>query len=351
MIDGVLDPMVKSPLFSPNAYDFLTSVDKWNVGGSKTVTKFHQRVQEHRLLDVFKKREPHTFFIPIDSGIDPQKYKMIDRQVILRHVVPNHVLFTRPSEKNVITLSDEDESPYALSFEKTNDKFFVKYTSKESVGGDFEDFSSEIVISDIPVKNGVIHLISQPMGNFNKSLKPFPYLPIIEKISRDPEIDVFYKMGSMTKFNKKLERENTNFTYFIPTDSAWDKIGDLGLEPVDSSYDILSRHLVISDSPYTMQQLVSMSRVNNYTDIELHTEGGPLRISVFKIEGEYFIKWKKIYIKVLRPDYECTNGMVHVLNGPLVNFKRRNLETDADNSLDAGASLKSYWSIVKDIIS
>lgn len=345
MIDTVLDPMVRSPSFSPNAYDLLTSTDNWNVG-AKTVTKFHQRVQGHRLLEVFKKREPQTFFIPVDSGIDPQKYKMIDRKIILRHVIPNHVLFTRPSEKHVVTLYDEDESPYSLSFEKTNDKSFVKYTSKESI---YEEFSSEIILSDIPLKNGVVHLISQPLGNFNKSLKPFPYLPIVEKISRDPEIDVFYKMGSLTKFNKRFERGNVNFTYFVPTDASWNKIGELELEPVDSFNDILARHLVVSDSPYSMQQLASMSRVNNYTDIELHTEGGPLRISVFKIEGEYFIKWKRIYVKVLRPDYECTNGMVHILNGPLADFRRRNLKTKGDSE-NMGESLVDYWSIVKNIV-
>ncbi|XP_018567440.1 fasciclin-1-like [Anoplophora glabripennis] len=340
VIDSVLDPIINSPKFSPNAYDFLTSVHNWNIG-SKTITKFHQKAQDNRLLNVFKEKSPHTFFIPVDSGIDTRKYQMIDRKVLLRHVVPNHVLFIRPSERNVVTLSDEDQSPYTLSFERTNERLFVKYISKD----DDLEFSSEVLVPDIPVKNGVIHLISQPLGNFEKSLKPFPFLPIMEKISNDPEVDTFYKMGSMTKFNEIFNKKNVNFTYFVPKDSAWNKINDMGLEPIDDPSDILARHLVISDSPYSMQQLVSMSRVNNYTDIELQSEGGPLRMSAFRVEGEYFIKWKRKYIRVLRPDYECTNGIVHVLNGPLVDFTRKKL----NQSLNEG-SLVGYWNIVKDII-
>lgn len=346
MIDRVLDPMIKSPKFSPNAYDFLISPHNWCIGTSKTITKYHQRVQDNRLFEVFKKRQPHTFFIPIDSGIDPYKYKMIDRKAVLRHVVPNYVLFTIPSEKNVVTLSDDDDSPYTLSFERNNDVSFVKYSSKDN----FEEFSSEIIVPDIPVKNGVIHLISQPLGSFHKSLKPFPYLPIIEKISRDPEIDTFYKMGSMTKFNDIFNRDNVNFTYFIPQDAAWNKISNLGLEPVDSPDDILAKHLVVSETPYSMQQLVSMTRVNNYTDLELQSEAGPLRMSVFKEEGDYYIKWNRKYIRVLRPDYECTNGIIHILNGPLINFRRKHFKNDYSKPLDSGDSLVGYWNILKGIV-
>lgn len=43
---------------------------------------------------------------------------------------------------------------------------------------------------------------------------------------------------------------------------------------------------------------------------------------VMKIDDQYYIKWYNKYIQVLRPNYECTNGIVHVLAGPMVDFRR-----------------------------
>lgn len=265
----------------------------------------------------------------------------MDKKVVLGHVVPNRVLFTRPSAGKVVTLVDDDGHSYELSFERDNDTMFVKCVSKYSIYKD----TVEILVPDIPVQNGVIHLISKPFTNFYNLLRHFPYLPILEKIATDPEIDVFYRMGNVTKFNEIFNKTNVSFTYFIPKDSAWYKTSKLGLEPVDNFRNVLARHLVISKSPYTMEKLATMTRNNHYLDIGLQSEAGPLKISVFKIDGSYFIKWKRRYIKVVKANYVCSDGIVHILNGPMAEFRPKN---SGINPLNA-TSYQDYWKIVKDI--
>ncbi|KAJ8967028.1 hypothetical protein NQ314_003145 [Rhamnusium bicolor] len=319
IIDEVLDPVIKYPKFSPNAYDLLSSIEKWDLGATKTVTKFFHKVQENNLLNVYKQTGGHTFFIPVDSGIDPHKFKMINKNIIVGHVVPHYILFTRPTEKNFAyeSMANNEFVYTVVSFAEQNDTVFVRGVSNGGGG-----FYSEIVVPNIPVKNGVVHLISQPLGTFKRTLKPFPYLPILDKITNDPELDVFYEMGEKTGFNKIFEKEDVSFTYFIPKDSSWVETRKHDLEPTDNDLAILQRHLIVSSTPYSIEQLVSLCRANNYTDIELATQAGPLRINVLKIQDEYFIKWHKKYIKVVRPDYECTNGIIHILAGPMVHFRK-----------------------------
>ncbi|KAJ8916570.1 hypothetical protein NQ315_000214 [Exocentrus adspersus] len=344
LIDQVLDPKIRSPEFAPSAYDFLTSSYKWDLDASKTVHKFYQRTQQNQLVSVYKAREPHTYFIPLDTGIDAQKYNAIDRSVALLHVVPNHVLFTRPADRNLVSITG-DEATFTLSVQTDNeDKITVTVIVKE--GAVEEHFHSEIVVANIPVTNGVVHLISQPLGVVAKTLKPFPYLPVLHKLTTDPDIDIFYKMGLVTGFNKLLDHDNASFTYFVPLDASWKRTKRLGLEPEENCYDILAKHLVVSHSPYTMQQLVTLSRLNNYTDIQLRSLEGTLRFTAFRIEGKYYLKWEKKYIEVVRPDYHCSNGMVHVINAPMVRFRKASEGRNGSEMVD---SLYNYWKTVVEL--
>lgn len=88
-----------------------------------------------------------------------------------------------------------------------------------------------------------------------------------------------------------------------------------------------------------MEQLVSLTKANKFTDIELQTKGGPLRIMVLIIKGDYYLRWNNRYIKIIRPDYECTNGVIHILASPMTNFRRKDMTL-----LEVGGKVfKEYW--------
>lgn len=174
------------------------------------MSKFSVKIQENKLQRHFKDDAGgHTFFVPIDSGVDARNFRQLDSHSIRGHVIPFYVLFTRPTMKNFAyeTLANDSFVYVVLSFVEIDGKLFVKGRNNER-GNKYEEFFSEIIVENIPVKNGVVHLISKPLVNTaSKSLGLFPYLPIMTKISTDPELEVFYAMGQKTKFNNIFNAE------------------------------------------------------------------------------------------------------------------------------------------------
>lgn len=322
-IDNILDPVILSPKYSPNAFDFLSKPYNWNLPGGIEISKFIIKVQETQMHHIYKEGGPHTFFVPIDSEINSHNFKLLDSHRVKGHIIPGYVLFSRPTEKNLAyeTLS-KDAVFTVLSFRENGGKFFV-HAQTTSYGRKLKEFSTEIVFPNIPVTNGVVHLISKPIIDDGKAgLGMFPLLPILTKISTDPELEITYNMGQLTKFNKIFTMEGLKFTYFVPKDWAWIQADKKGLEATDEDLDILKRHLIVSSSAYFMEQLESLSKTSNDSYVELKSEGGYLKITVLKIDQDYYIKWNNKYIRVLRPNFECTDGIVHIIAGPMVDFQR-----------------------------
>ena len=120
---------------------------------------------------------------------------MIDKKVIDGHVIPGHVIFTAPAhlEHPYSTEAFEDNLKVTVTFftqndgkqtkskkgEKTFNVLFILmmrcfsqipfavYVKSNTVVGDSKHTTgvvlAEIVMGNIPVKNGVVHLIHRPL--------------------------------------------------------------------------------------------------------------------------------------------------------------------------------------------
>nr|CAI5824825.1 unnamed protein product [Callosobruchus analis] len=142
------------------------------------------------------------------------------------------------------------------------------------------------------------------------------------KLSTDPDLGYFYTLGETTAFNEILPREDLQLTYFVPADRYWNMVQEEGLIQIEKNLDILRRHLVIDQRSYSMEKLAEMSKVNYYyRSQDLPTENGVLRIMVKEKDGEYHIVWRNKLIRVLKPNYMCTNGVVHVLSAAFTTFR------------------------------
>ncbi|KAF7266502.1 hypothetical protein GWI33_020183 [Rhynchophorus ferrugineus] len=322
IIDGVLDPLIRIPESPQTAYDFMTSTWKWDLDVEESVTSFLHKVNENGMAHLFQVNGGNTFFIPVDRSIDTHKFRNLNKKTIFGHIVPNFVLFTRPTMRgfNYETMANDDKTYMVLYLEEIGSELHVKsVTIQGTTDNPTGHYSAKILQANIPVHNGVIHLISQPLGIKNKT-RPFPYLPIIEKLSRDPALDTFYSMGDISGFNKIFTSHDVTFTYFIPNDYSWRQMKRSGLKYFENNVDLLKRHLVISDAPYTMERMLAITKSQNNTSFELKTTGGIIKIAVFQIGTSYYVKYKRAYIEVLRPNYECTDGIIHVLAGPMADL-------------------------------
>ncbi|XP_026680776.1 fasciclin-1 [Diaphorina citri] len=151
--------------------------------------------------------------IYVNNAKDPiNRAGAIDTKIIDGHIIPNHVLFTRPT-------------PFDVKYETLafgdNVKVFIEFKKE-----------------------------SQDKDSRSKSA---------------------HKLGEMLHFNDQLDNSRYRYTYFVPRDSAWKKIEIQSpsvykkvfmQEFAPNVKQILERHLVISDKAYTMADLKQLANVS-----------------------------------------------------------------------------------------
>ncbi|XP_025830655.1 fasciclin-1-like [Agrilus planipennis] len=331
VVDDVLDPVVRgTSLLSkpPKASDFFEKNVLWNIGPHK-VDLFWEKVVLLRKESLYRVDRSGTFFVPVDDGFTEHRLQMLDADVIDAHIIPNYVFFTRPTPKNFPfeTLADGKMLFVLIYFMEQGGKIFVKANtvvgnSKHPIG----EMIVEVVKPNIPVRNGVVHLIKRPLVVSDKRLSFFPYLPVIHKLTSDPFLDISFTLFEKTRLLQYLDvdQQDQKFTLFVPRDRAWRGLitssTDLSGNLFHKMKNVMGRHIVVSNLEYSMERLKSLSQSENRTDIDLMSMSGDEIISIRKERNNYYIIRGEINIKVYRADYECTNGIIHIIDHPFIDL-------------------------------
>uniref|UniRef100_A0A1A9UZ20 FAS1 domain-containing protein n=1 Tax=Glossina austeni TaxID=7395 RepID=A0A1A9UZ20_GLOAU len=181
--------------------------------------------------------------------------------------------------------------------------------------------NATIIVPDIAQTNGFVHIIDRVLG--------VPYTTVLGKLETDPMLSDTYRMGQFSSFNDQLNNTQRRFTYFVPRDRAWQKTQYdypsvyKKLFMKDFAYHsrcIMERHLLIADDIFTMKMLSEMTKKQN-DSIILPTFRDSLKIKVEEEVESYVILWNYKRIRVFRPDVECTNGIIHVIDYPMLEKK------------------------------
>ncbi|XP_073819009.1 fasciclin 1 Fas1 domain-containing isoform X2 [Musca autumnalis] len=250
------------------------------------------------------------------------------REILNMHIIRDPLNIENIKEKNqnmiaqVPTLSNHTFLYFNINGEGENEVITVE-------GG---GVNATIVQADVANTNGFVHIIDKVLG--------IPSTTVLGKMESDPMLSDTYRMGQFSSFNEQLNNTNRHFTYFVPRDKGWQKI-ELDHPSVhkklfmrDFAYHsraVLERHLVIADQVYTMKDLVAMTKQNN--SIRLPTFRDSLKLRVEEEAGHlhdefashewngYVIIWNHKKINVYRPDVECINGIIHVIDYPMLEEK------------------------------
>ncbi|KAB0791610.1 hypothetical protein PPYR_03410 [Photinus pyralis] len=346
VIDEVLNPIVRRAALgveNPTAFELLSRTKLWDLGHHK-VDIFYRKVLIHRQENILKGCDGCTFFIPVDEGFTDYRQQLFDVNVLAAHIIPKRVLFTRPAPKDLPfeTLAAGDDLYVVILLSRSEGKLFIKsHTLIEDANHPTGEIITEIVIPNIPVKNGVVHLIKRPLVVFDRKLTIFPYLSIMDKVMTDIFLNYSYTLGELTQFNKVLQSDQL-MTYFIPRDKAWRNLQNfLGLNRtyfdqfvLKYGRSILNRHLVTSNVSYSMEDFWRRTNHTNTANVNLPTRGGILRVGVLEVDGQYTIYWRNKFIPVHRANYLCSNGIIHIIDDLFVNEEDLHVSDITDDPSD-----------------
>ncbi|XP_050421905.1 fasciclin-1 isoform X2 [Adelges cooleyi] len=186
VIDQVLQPLRMrknsgATVYNPNAWKLMDVAENLDLNGYHT-NSFRYRVLSLNKSSVFGMQGGHTFFIPVDevNNYPKTKFEKIDAKVVDAHVVPDNVLFLGPTTEGeqFKTLAFTDMLKVVDSVSSADEGDKTKYfVSSDTIFGDGVHPTgavvAEIVKANIPVENGVVHLISRPLMVVDNNVKQF----------------------------------------------------------------------------------------------------------------------------------------------------------------------------------
>ncbi|XP_021703235.1 fasciclin-1 isoform X3 [Aedes aegypti] len=296
----------------------------------------------------------------------------------LSHPIVNNFIRSREKLREILNLHLVRDSITTDKIRKNNqnqiyqvptgaDKKFLyfniitnRYDHNQTITVEGGGVNATIILSDIAATNGYLHIIDRVLG--------IPYMTVQEKIETDPMLNLTYQFGRLNHFNEQLNKTTKRFTYFIPRDKAWMQwfhdhqganLNDF-LFDRDQSRSVLERHLVVADRVFTMTDLKNMSNDSlilptvgpHNLQIRVKEEDRTFifvkshRMTLGTAEDDYssslqsgfFIQWRETnkWIPVFRPDVECTNGVIHVIDAPLVR------DHDITTSGSSSSSISSF---------
>ncbi|XP_024876900.1 fasciclin-1 isoform X2 [Temnothorax curvispinosus] len=328
IINEVLEPVrsnsAESPIYNPNAFQFLNQSENLNLGDHRVRT-FRQRIVIEKKEAIFKAEGRFTFFIPVDEGFKPEpRPQKIDQLVIDGHVLPNEVLFTAPTPDKVPypTLVFNDNLRVVVSFLKSQNKVYVQ---SDTLVGDTTHQAgvvlAEIVKANIPVRNGVVHLIQRPLMVVDSTVKDF-----LESFKEKEDGPVYKFYETIRDFGDDIMssiNHLTDVTLFAPSNDALDEPGvKQMLQDKKRIKEILKLHYVkerltlekIKDKSVSQKSFggkpshVGVPTAADKKKLYFNVVQGPRENQTVTVEGG------GVNATIITPNIAATNGIIHIID-------------------------------------
>lgn len=296
------------------------------------LSQFHQLMREHYadLTHSLVVDQDLTVFAPSNEAFKMVNKKSLNEIILNKeklgkllklHIIRRRLTTDEIVDRSVTKIFQEEtmSNSRKLYFAVNQPNGVVPIISLEGGG-----VNATITTPDIAAKNGVIHIINRILG--------IPSQTVYEKLSTDPMLSATYNLSTQEGWNERLNERKEKFTLFVPSNDAWDLIHRtlpsafkklfMGEFPYHVRY-ILERHMIVGQD-WSLEELAALT--TNSTP-RTAVPGERLQMTRGKIyfqarvkprAGEYYIEWNGIQAKVIRPDVECVNGVVHVVDKVLM---------------------------------
>ncbi|XP_029155310.1 fasciclin-1 isoform X2 [Nylanderia fulva] len=327
IINEVLEPVrsnsAESPIYNPNAFIFLNQSENLNLGDHRIRT-FRQRINIEKKQSIFKAEGRFTFFIPVDEGFKPEpRPQKIDKVVIDGHVLPNEVLFTSPTSETIEykTLVFSDNLRVTVSFLKANNKVYVR---SDTVIGDSSHPSgvvlAEIVKANIPVRNGVVHLIQRPLMVVDTTVKDF-----LESFKEKEDGPVFRFYEAIRDYGEDMMSTISHLravTLFAPSNEALEEPGVKQImQDRKRIKEILKLHYVKDKLPLESIKNKSVNQIplSGKSTLGVQTAAEKKKLYFNVVEGPrgnqtVTVEGGGVNATIITANIAATNGIIHIID-------------------------------------
>ncbi|XP_055351964.1 fasciclin-1-like [Paramacrobiotus metropolitanus] len=304
---------------------------------------------EHSLEDT---NGVHTFFLPNDAAFEALKTRgAFDVAVLRGHIVPNELLFlstmadcldeaqrtTGTRQTGFRTLNDESspasfDSLIAYANNSAQPQVY-SLTSRGSSAVPAGRVYARIVKANIPVGNGVVHIIDR-------------VLLLVEQNARD----MLSARDSMRNFREWLNLADAQFfnnlaepsadlTLFIPSNESIAALPVAKVHQLRTDRAFLNRIVSMHIVPGRMWRAEEMLRENT----TLTASSNVKRLTFFAREmpagKELYVEGDGVRARIVEPDIAATNAVIHMIDAvlglPFLNVLEK---LRADNNLKRTAS-------------
>uniref|UniRef100_T1KTC9 FAS1 domain-containing protein n=1 Tax=Tetranychus urticae TaxID=32264 RepID=T1KTC9_TETUR len=342
IIDRVLNLPKSTESVVPNALEWIRNPNIYpSVSVASGVGTFSDFIERQNVTFQFSNCTECTFFVP--ENIDNKTAAKIDANVLLGHVIPNQILFLRSTNNSTPYKTKADSSNLTVELykeersESDSMESFVYLNTKGSISTHFGNTRVKITRANIPVNNGVIHIIEKPLINTDVSISHYlnaesetnevhesVNIPIgegeglikshfIEQKTISTQSDGMFKetasLGPNIEPDFSVEdRLNDDcFTFFAPTEAAWNKLHERDPETykklingsiVEGGKWILEQFLIKLAWPYDI--LASLPGISTETTLFEFLKGPQLTL-----------KYINSTTTIVRPDITAINGYIH----------------------------------------
>lgn len=318
---GVDLSQIDTGYLNPDAQRLIEKPRYYGLEGPTSISEFGARVKALNLNDVYNISGKNTFFIPVDDGITNLENKtVIDKQVIHGHVVPGEVLFTRTvqdSREEYESMAFTDNLKVFISMENVTstvheDQYYAKSKTKASDVGHMKGTAlARIVKGNIPIKNGVAHLIDRPL-----MLVATNVLTILQKTA---QLSMFYDL--IRNHNVELKNMMTvdpHLTIFAPSNEAFRKVNDKQLETIQLNKDEISRllRLHVVQRVLTTDELMDRNREPNL-QVPTLNKGQHLYFAINFVDSEapiVTVEGAGVTGTLTTANVIARNGAVHIID-------------------------------------
>lgn len=307
IIDEVLVPTLPtdSSFGNPSAFQILENPMNYSI--NQKLSYFKDRVVHNRKEILFQGGDGLTFFIPIDGNTPPGVWAQVDDKVIDGHIIPNKVYFSRafPSQPEMssafidstrILLSLKNETfdrnlSYTLYAQSSTVISAPRYPSGSVL--------AKIIKADIPVKNGVVHLIENPLIIVSKNL--------LELLQQYKQLSIFH--DQLLKHGEYLNRlRGPDVTIFAPSNDAFNNM--LNFQRILNN-DFVAKQMMkchLTNGQVTVADVIS-KRIEKVPTIDPTQE-----LRFFHDHHDVKVIGGGISATITTSDIRATNGILHIIN-------------------------------------